>query len=49
MALKSCYNIKMIIKITAHANNKRNTVEKDMFDEIHVYTSVRPKDGEASK
>jgi uncharacterized protein YggU (UPF0235/DUF167 family) len=39
----------MIITVTVHANNRvKNTVEKDMFGEIHVYTSVRPQHGEAN-
>jgi uncharacterized protein len=39
----------MIIKITAHANNKKDAVEIDMFEQIHVYTKARPQEGEANK
>ncbi len=38
----------MLIKITAHANNKKNFVEIDMFDQLHVYTKARPQEGEAN-
>ncbi|MES2985846.1 MAG: DUF167 domain-containing protein [Patescibacteria group bacterium] len=38
----------MIIKITAHANNKKDLVESDMFDLLHVYTKARPQEGEAN-
>lgn len=39
----------MTIKITAHANNKKEAVEIDMFDQMHVYTKARPQEGEANK
>lgn len=39
----------MIIKITAHANNKKDAVEIDMFNQTHVYTKARPQEGEANK
>ncbi len=39
----------MRIKITAHANNKKDLVEVDMFDQMHVYTKARPQEGEANK
>lgn len=39
----------MIIKITAHANNKKDFVDVDMFNNMHVYTKARPQEGEANK
>lgn len=39
----------MRIKITAHANNKKDAVEIDMFGQTHVYTKARPQEGEANK
>ena len=39
----------MLIKVTAHANNKKDFVESDMFGLLHVYTKTRPQEGEANK
>lgn len=40
----------MLITIQVHANNrKKSGVEKDMFDNIHVYTNATPIDGEANR
>ena len=39
----------MRISIVAHVNSKREKIEKDLFDTLHVYVNAPPLEGKAQK
>lgn len=39
----------MKLSIIAHPNSKRPRIEKDMFDQTHVYVNTPPLGGKANK
>ncbi|HEX8931803.1 MAG TPA: DUF167 domain-containing protein [Patescibacteria group bacterium] len=39
----------MRVTITAHPNSRKPRVEKDLFNELHIYVSEPPLEGKANR